>query len=581
MARLDRGIALGVGAALAIYYLVTACAEVQGADAGEFATLFAQGGVAHPTGYPLYVLYLRVLRWMPGASPALASARATALLAWPALALVYAALRAWTASRVSAIVALALFGLGRVACEQFTQPEAFALNVLLCAAFLSASGPASRLRGGARVVALGFIAGLGAAHHHTLATLAPVGLLAAVRAIRLEGARPRHVLWAVAAFALGLLAYVYPWWIARHARGEWVWGAPIDARKLLGLFLRADYWRTGATPRYPAEYVAAFGHGLTEVFCAVGLLAVGVGVVVLLRGAGARASRAGVAPSSRSQGVALVASFALAGPLLLATFPSYPTGARLAVAERFFLLPTLVALVPFSVGLDVLIRLVRRPWLVGAPLLGALVAVHVWWIYPRLAEDRRPTAARYVRNVLRALPPRAVVLGTGDLGCFGFLYAQQATRLREDVTYVDVGMMELPWYRARIAARVDMDAGDGFDVAVFLNDLERRGQPVFVGVPGPELPATTGVMGHAGLLQVLEPGASPPDGATLEASNLAWMRNFEWDDHPVRDPWSWAGLAERGYRATWESVASRYREEGRPEDAARALSRAGRGALGP
>src|SRR6185437_1390 len=97
----------------------------------EFATLFAQGGVAHPSGYPLYVLYLRALRWMPGATPALASARATALLGVPALALVYAACRAWGASRGASTVAMALLGTSRIACEQFTQAEVFGLNLLL------------------------------------------------------------------------------------------------------------------------------------------------------------------------------------------------------------------------------------------------------------------------------------------------------------------------------------------------------------------------------------------------------------------------------------------------------------------
>ena len=49
-------------------YAATAAREILGPDNPELATLFRVGGVAHPSGYPLAVLYLRAMRWLPSAS---------------------------------------------------------------------------------------------------------------------------------------------------------------------------------------------------------------------------------------------------------------------------------------------------------------------------------------------------------------------------------------------------------------------------------------------------------------------------------------------------------------------------------
>ena len=56
--------------------------------------LGARGGVAHPSGYPLYVMYLRAMAWLPG-TPAHAAALATALLGAAQIGVLHAACRAW------------------------------------------------------------------------------------------------------------------------------------------------------------------------------------------------------------------------------------------------------------------------------------------------------------------------------------------------------------------------------------------------------------------------------------------------------------------------------------------------------
>ncbi|MBC7974354.1 MAG: DUF2723 domain-containing protein, partial [Myxococcales bacterium] len=87
----ERGWLVGVCALIA--YVAVASPFIVDGDGAEFATLGAIGGRAHPSGYPLYVLWLRAWSWLPG-TPAHATAVATIQLAVAAIAVLHAACRA-------------------------------------------------------------------------------------------------------------------------------------------------------------------------------------------------------------------------------------------------------------------------------------------------------------------------------------------------------------------------------------------------------------------------------------------------------------------------------------------------------
>ena len=65
---------------VAMGYWFTAARHVLGHDNGEYLTVGAEGGVPHPPGYPLYVLWLRVWSWLPAQSGAHAASLATVML---------------------------------------------------------------------------------------------------------------------------------------------------------------------------------------------------------------------------------------------------------------------------------------------------------------------------------------------------------------------------------------------------------------------------------------------------------------------------------------------------------------------
>src|SRR5512136_2825733 len=60
-----------------------------GVDGGDLITAAATGGIAHPTGYPLYLLLARLFQYLPIGSLAFRTNLMSALASTSAAALVY------------------------------------------------------------------------------------------------------------------------------------------------------------------------------------------------------------------------------------------------------------------------------------------------------------------------------------------------------------------------------------------------------------------------------------------------------------------------------------------------------------
>ncbi|MFB6263674.1 MAG: protein O-mannosyl-transferase family [Bradymonadaceae bacterium] len=162
--------------AFAALYGFSAAPHPLGGDAALFATIFADGGYAHPPGYPLYSLYLMATSWLPAASPAHGASIATSFLGVGAVVLLHDAARRWGLSRFAAAVAAVSFGIASGVWRYQTQPEVFALNHLIAASILVFAAPDAPAGGVRRAGALGLLAGLGLANHHTIVLVAPVGI---------------------------------------------------------------------------------------------------------------------------------------------------------------------------------------------------------------------------------------------------------------------------------------------------------------------------------------------------------------------------------------------------------------------
>lgn len=578
----ERTLLVGTFVAFAVLYLATASRWLLGGDAGEFAAIGASGGVPHPPGYPLYVLWLRALAWLPAASPAHRASLATALLgAGTVTTLLWASLRHGVRREVAFPLA-ALFALAPLPWMLATGPEVFTLNALLAMAIVGLAAPPFEEGLPRRAFLLGLLAGLGLANHHTIVLLAPVGLAAAITVVRRSPAPAKTAGLAVLGLALGLLPYAY---LAVVARGVTVadacaWGSPGDLGSLVRHFLRADYGTTklaiSNAPPEPAGQLALLARNVAGGLAAVPIVAA---VVVLL--ALVRPGKTGFA---RGTVVALLTSFLLAGPVFVSRFNLPPRGLQVHVLERFHVLPMALAIVLTAIAIEATMRLVvadeaereRRSRILGGVLLAAaLVRGGLAW--DRVSESHRPTTEHYLRNVLSVAGPNAIVVGSGDDVTGAALYQRCALHTRPDVEIVSPHLLLGAWYPEQVSARLGFpvvrgvkgpgDENPKLSLPDLLAQLVETGRPVYVTdwyVPGVEKKIPSYPVGP--LIRIVRSAQEIPPPDALLAENLKTLKSLELEaTPPAKD--SWGGVRMKAYARPFLVLAAAYEAEGKPQRA--------------
>lgn len=559
---LDRGGLLGL--ATAALYLWLAPTHAVDGDSAEFATLGAIGGVAHPSGYPLYVLLLRALAWLPG-SPAHAAALATALIGAAAVVAVHAACRAWGARPLAATVAAALFATGPAVLRIHTEPEVFALANLVVAVVLLVAARHGPLRGCWRAGALGVVAGLGLANHLTCVLVAPVGLYGVVRAAREAGAA-RALVTAAGGLALGLAPYLY---VLIAPDTPMSWGTVDGLGGVVALISRRDYG--GATAFGGMQSVSAWTSlGALAVTLARAYLWLGLALAV--GGFGWGCARAHERGETRLGWALLALAVVLAGPLLVTRFDVAPEGVGLYVVRRFHVLPVLLVAPAVALAIDVLI---------GARLAGSRAAIAIAATLgvaagaaPSLGYVARvhgPAVERCAQNLLRSLPDGAVVLESADYLHAGTAYVQWALGDRQDVVVVTRGMLGFAWYRDRLARRgFVVDDRVRAPIVAAVERVLAGGRRVFVDLAQQDVLAALPTRPYGLVVEVLPRGARAPGLDEVVAQNRALYAAYVLDyPRPGGDD-EYAAVIHRRYAATWELLARALAGAGRRDDAAAA-----------
>jgi hypothetical protein len=242
----DRQIALIGAAAVAGLLIRTTPLDLLPGDAGEFQFAAWNFGLAHATGYPLYLiiggLWQHLLAWV-GLSPAASLNLLSALFAGLAAGLLYLLLLGWlpgspVVRRLAAGLGVGFFVANPTLRSQALQAEVYTLHALLVIAILWAMQRLTISDGASafsrRFALLAFLFGLGMAHHATTVLLAP-------------------------ALVLYLFVWRRDWW--RHGRA-WLWGIPAGVTPLL-LYLYVPL-RSG--PDASPWYHQRLGDGVLTLF---------------------------------------------------------------------------------------------------------------------------------------------------------------------------------------------------------------------------------------------------------------------------------------------------------------------------
>lgn len=558
-------------AAIALAWLSTVSPYVQGGDNPELATLFAQWGVAHPPGYPVYTLYLRALSFLPASSPAHGAAIATALLGLAAVAVLYKAVRAWGASAWSALLATTLFATATLPWSLSTAAEVFALNTLVAALVLWFGAPFAPLTPALRCVALGAVAGVGLGNHLSCVALAPVGLYALAREARESGRPARSVGLALLAAVPGVASYLALVAVARLGGDLMRWGDTATLGGLVHHALRRDYGTlslsASAHPPMPGPHLAALASGLWSESRGVGVVLALVGLSTALAGRSRRAHTA-----------ALLGALLLAGPCLVARFNVPLTGLGPAVVSRFYLLPLTLLVVPVAMGFDRVVHNVALDPRLRLLLVAAFAAVGIGLSRPEVQAAHAPDVEHYLLDTVESLPPRAVLLATGDEVTLGTRYTRHALGLRADVVTVNPSLLHLAHYRARTSAQLGVALPaprDGsVDSVALARALLGTGRPLFLAdlftnnivYALPTYPLGT-------LIRVLPDGTPPPPLREVLAENEARFQGFRM--RPTTGTAApWQAVARERYARNWFALGAAARAQGQPAVAALCYRRA-------
>jgi hypothetical protein len=573
---LERG-GLVTVAVLAVYVWLAPAHIVDG-DNAEFATLGAIGGVAHPSGYPLYVLYLRAWSLLP-LEPAHAAAIGTAVIGATTIAVLHAACRTWGARPLAATIAVAIYAAAPVVLRLSTQAEVFALNALVAALVLWLAAERGPVRGAARAGALGLVAGLGLANHLTCIFVAPVGILGIVRAMRealrrSTGRQGIAAAIAIGGLVVGLLPYAYLF-VAPDSASSWT--RIDDVRALLHHFVRADYGIGTLSARdhdaSAADTLAllarTLAHGWLFVVLAGGLAIVGLRV----------ARRTG---ESRAAFATLAASFVLAGPMLIAKFNIPPIDLAIHTNERFHILPSLLLAIPCALAIDHAgtwlaprAPAALRSTAVTAVLVLAGFAALVGVRLPQQAAMHSPALATGMRNLLGSLPPdAAIIVSTDDLHRgLGYL---QALGVRRDVVVVMWGLVPSDHHRARLARELGVELVAGgersADSAAVAERIMATGRPLFIDWKQANIAAALPTYPYGLVLRVLPRATAPPALDELFAINHALYASYTFGYAVPHDDRVYATHLHRQYARTWTIIADALGRAGNRDRQAEAIA---------
>ncbi|MER2600593.1 MAG: DUF2723 domain-containing protein [Caldilineales bacterium] len=507
--RADALLAAGLGLLAAALYAALAAPGILSGDSGELQFAAWRAGLAHPTGYPLYLtlgwLWTHALAAAHLAAPARAMTLLTALFGGLAVAFTALLARALTAhlaatrwSQLAALTAAVIFALTPTLLSQATITEVYTLHAAWLAATLWLA-VRWRERQDAGLLPLAFVAGLGLAHHRTSLLLWPVLLLYLWPALRHTGQRsPRRLLLAVLLALAPLLFYLY---------------IPLRAAA-------TPYLTLTLGPGAPAALLDHSAAGLWRY--ALGQSFAGE----LQSPAAALRSLPTLLPRLSAElgwsGVLLAAAGVLALAVRRRWALLWLTAASFAVLAGFNLTYTIgdIAVFYISVYLIAVLWLAcALAWLANAaasatrgPLPGLMILLPALLVLAPLllhlpAANRRNDshAEQAWRAHLAANPPRAAVLVTNDRDeMMPLWYLQQVEGLRPDLAGVfPLLLAEQGW----------------LDIGQTVRSALATGRPVYLikPMPGLEILAQLGETEPSGLTPVFGMATSDPPAQAVDA----------------------------------------------------------------
>ena len=437
-----------------------------GVDGGELLAAANTLGIAHPPGYPTYILLLKGFATLvPVGDFAYRGNLLSALLASMSVAFVYWA--AWRICRsakpdaprpfvtIAAALGGAVFATSPLLWSQAVITEVYALNAMLAAALLViAAGLAVRpssdqaARSDAPLLALyGFLLGVGLGNHLTLLAIGVPLLLWLWRSL---GWRPLVSPWLIAPFVLGVAVYVYlPIRAGQDPPINW---GNADT-------VRGTVWMLTARPYQ--EYVFGISAGTvvsrlvdwTElVFSQFNPLGLFFGLISIpaLR----RTAPMFLVPSLVGIGIISVYSITYnTFDFEVLMVPAFLLFSVWLAVGFFWILSTWLPALPGGEGTPEAagFRMSYQALVLSILAFLLLPGISIALNYGSQDLSGNRTAYDHASAIFDAVPDGSVVLSNGERSVFSLWYMRYVERPERDIAVIAVPLLQFDWYRRDIS----------------------------------------------------------------------------------------------------------------------------------
>ncbi len=433
-----------------VAYAIFAARDLPFGDGAELMLAAATDGVAHPPGYPLWIVLGHLFALVPiGSIPFRVNLTAACYHALT-VGCAYGCGVAITRRHLSSLAAAVVLAVTPIFVTWSLQAEVFSLNDLFAGAILLLS--LLLVRGSLRiwyVPALALLCGLGISNQQTLVLTLPIAAYAAYagRASMPRALRPRLIALALMLFVAGfVLPYVHTLLVSQRTLA-WSFGSARTLPELLDLILRRDYG-TGALVN------SALAGG--SPFARIGVMLGGFGIVGPLATIGAIALAA-----RRERRFAAIYAYVLLVPLVAFCFVANEDVSQAAVRVlllRFALMPLVLAAPFCAPAFELVGALAQGARLRRIVALAALAAAAFSFVPTAraLAITNDRDARTLVRDAFASLPHGAIVFVKGDTLATTAPYFQIVEHRRPDLALVYVDLLPSARYDAQLRARMNV-----------------------------------------------------------------------------------------------------------------------------
>lgn len=425
------------GGAFALYLYTTAPTVTYGGDCGELIAAAYTLGIAHPTGYPLYLLLGRLFASLPWGEVAFRLNAMSAMFAGLTVALLYLLTLHLTASELAAWVAALSLTFCYVFWTQAVIAEVYTLNTFLTVLLFLLHWQWWRTGDRRWFYLTALVFGLGAGNHLSVLHLLPASLV-------LLGVRERGLKrWLVASveatcwFALGLLLYLYlPLRAAQHPSLNW--GDPSTWERFWAHVTARGYREYMFALPWKEVGTLALKYGEFTAWQFPGIIVLSLwGLICLLR---------------REKVYGLWLLWALG--INVGFYLNYDVGDRINYFLPSYLLLALWAGYG-TAEIEPLLRprLYRFGWL-GRGIISlafiSLASMRLSAAYAGANLRSNRQAREHAEQVIQAVPEKAVVLVESDALLFALWYLQQVEGQAPTVTFHGLGDLSRPGFRQRL-----------------------------------------------------------------------------------------------------------------------------------